>query len=92
MSRQRPPFNPAKFADMLDRSYYATGPKGDKEKSERETIPPFGSEKRERGTRPASISPTSSTDANRSIAASRRHARNVPRRANGRMAGVVGGS
>lgn len=32
------PFNPAKFADMLDKGNYATGPKGDKLKSEREKL------------------------------------------------------
>jgi hypothetical protein len=32
------PFNPAKFADMLDKGNYATGPKGDKQKSERENL------------------------------------------------------
>jgi hypothetical protein len=32
------PFNPSKFVDMLDKSYYATGPKGDELKSEREGL------------------------------------------------------
>ena len=32
------PFNPAKFADMLDKGNYATGPKGDKLQSEREGL------------------------------------------------------
>jgi len=32
------PFNPAKFADMLDKGNYATGPKGDKLKSKREKL------------------------------------------------------
>src|SRR5580704_12733764 len=38
MSKQRFPFNPAKFADMLDKGYYATGSKSDKLKSERENL------------------------------------------------------
>jgi hypothetical protein len=32
------PFNPAKFADMLDRDFYSTGPKAEELKSERENL------------------------------------------------------
>jgi hypothetical protein len=38
MRHRRQPFNPSKFADMLDENFYATGPKGENLKSERERV------------------------------------------------------
>jgi hypothetical protein len=38
MSKDRPPFNPSKVADMLDKSMYAKGSKGEELKSEREDL------------------------------------------------------
>ena len=38
MSKHRPPSNPSKFADMLDKGMYATGSKGEELKSEREDL------------------------------------------------------